>query len=139
MVKQGQDRSDKYAAKFDPTIIQSRYTKTQAIAIAGQVTMQKALAEKNASVRALLNAAGVFPILTVAYQAFSNKLFGICNRFAGLTTTPSLSPTATAQATAELVKFMTYMGNDAAAYDIFADIWALYASMLGAAPCPIVA
>jgi hypothetical protein len=133
MVKQGTDRSAKYDAKFDATVIQARYTATSAIAKAGQVIMQQLLATKNGNVRSILNEAGVFPIQTVQYQAFSNKLFGICNRFAGLTTTPTLSNTAIAQANAEYIKWKAY-GSVAA---ILQDIWTLYADMIGSAPSPL--
>lgn len=133
MVKQGTDRSAKYDAKFDATVIQARYTATAAIAKAAQVTMQQLLATKNGNVRAILNEAGVFPIQTVQYQAFSNKLFGICNRFAGLTTTPSLSNTAIAQANAEYIKWKAYGSTPA----VLQDIWALYADMIGSAPSPL--
>jgi len=133
MVKTGTERSDKYGAKFDATVVQARYTATAEMAKAKQVAMQQALAQKNGNVRAILNEAGVFPIVTIQYQAFSNKLFGICNRFAGLMTTPSLSNTAIAQANAEYVKWKAY-GSTAA---VLQDIWALYSDMIGSAPSPL--
>jgi len=133
MTKSGTDRSAKYDAKFDPTVIQARYTATSTIAKAKQVIMQAALADKNSGVRTILNAAGIFPIQTVQYQAFSNKLFGICNKFAGLTDTPHLSLSAQAQANAEYVKWKAYLSTPA----ILQSIWSLYATMLGDAPSPL--
>jgi hypothetical protein len=132
MVKSGSDRSDKYGQKFDPAVVQLRYTATMESSKAKQVAMQQALALKNGSVRAILNQEGVFPIQTVQYQAFGNKLFGICNKFAGLMTTPTLSNTATTQAEVERTKWLSY-GSEKTILD---SIWALYADMLGACPSP---
>jgi hypothetical protein len=133
MVKQGSDRSAKYDAKFDATVIATRYTATAAIAKAAQATMQQLLATKNGNVRAILNEAGIYPILTVQYQAFCNKLFGICNRLAGLTTTPVLSPSATLQANVAIATFKKYGADE----DVLKSIWTLYVDMLGAAPSPV--
>lgn len=133
MTKTGSDRSAKYDAKFDATVIQARYTATSTIAKASQAIMQQLLATKNGNVRAILNAAGIYPIQTVQYQAFCNKLFGVCNRFAGLTTTPILSPTAIAQAQCDYVTFKAYGASPA----VLRSIWALYADMIGSAPSPI--
>jgi hypothetical protein len=133
MVKQGTDRSAKYDAKFDPTVIQARYTATSEIAKAKQLTMQQLLATKNGNVRSILNEAGIFPIQTVQYQAFGNKLFGVCNRFAGLTTTPTLSNTARAQAQTDYVTWKAY----GASPTVLQAIWALYADMIGSAPSPL--
>jgi hypothetical protein len=95
--------------------------------------MQAALADKNASVRSILNEAGIFPIQTVQYQAFNNKLFGICNKFAGMMTSPTLSLSAQNQANAEYVKWKVYLSTPA----VLQSIWALYATMLGDAPSPL--
>lgn len=133
MTKTGQDRSDKYAAKFDPTVIQARYTATSTIAKAAQVSMQQLLATKNGNVRSILNALGVLPIQTIQYQAFSNRLFGICNRFASITTTPTLSATATAAARLDLAKWLSYGSSPTP----LRSIWNLYADMLGTCPSPM--
>lgn len=133
MVKTGSDRSDKYGQKFDAEVVRARYAATMDSSKAKQVIMQAALALKNGLVRGILNEAGVYPILTVQYQAFNNQLFGICNKFAGMMTTPTLSATATLQATISIAKFKKYGGTD----QVLKDIWALYATMLGAAPSPI--
>ena len=132
MTKTGAERSDKYSAKFDATVIGARYTATADIAKAKQVAMQAALATINSGVRSILNEAGIFPIMTMQYQAFANKLFGVCNRFAGMMTVHVLSNTAIAQATAERVKWKAY-GSTTAVLD---SIWDLFSDMLGTCPSP---
>jgi hypothetical protein len=133
MVKSGTDRSDKYGQKFDAEVVRARYAATMDSSKAKQVIMQAALATKNGLVREILNAAGIFPIQTVQYQAFNNKLFGICNKFAGLMDTPHESPSAIAQANAEYVKWKAYTSTPA----VLQSIWSLYATMLGDAPSPL--
>jgi hypothetical protein len=133
MVKSGTDRSTKYGEKYDAEVVRARYTATLESSKAKQIIMQQALADKNALVRTILNEAGVFPIQTVQYQAFNNKLFGICNKFAGMMGTPALSNTAIAQAQAEYDKWKTYGSTDT----VLQSIWALYASMIGDAPSPV--
>lgn len=133
MTKSGTDRSDKYSAKFDAEVARARYTATASAAKAKQVIMQGLLADKNSHVRDILNAAGILPIQTIQYQAFSNKLFGICNKFAGLTTAPHISLSAIAQANAEYIKWKAYSSTPA----VLQSIWALYATMLGDAPSPL--
>jgi len=133
MTKSGTDRSDKYAAKFDPSAVQLRYTATAELAKAKQVIMQQFLADKNAAVRAVLNEAGILPIDTVKYQSFNNKLFAICNKFAGLTTSQTLSATATAQAS---IVAETWKTGYSATVEVLKSIWNLYSAMLGTAPSP---
>jgi len=133
MTKTGTDRSDKYGQKFDAEVVRARYAATMDSSKAKQVIMQAALADKNAHVRTILNEAGIFPIQTVQYQAFSNKLFGICNKFAGMMTAPALSNSAIAQANAEYIKWKAYTSTPA----VLQSIWALYATMLGDAPSPL--
>lgn len=125
MVKSGSDRSDKYSAKYDAEVVRTRYTATMASAKAKQASMQEQLAVKNQAVRAILDDAGVYPILTMQYQAFSNKLFGICRKFA--------STTAINVATLEATKFKAYGGTE----KVLQDIWNLYSDVLGSAPSPI--
>jgi hypothetical protein len=119
-------RSDKYTAKFDPTVIQSRYTATKAMAIAKSAVHQDAMAIKATAVQAILNEAGIIPIERMAYQAFSNKLYGICNKFGGAT--------AIAQAKLELERWVTGYSKDV---NVCKSIWAIYSAVLGTAPSPI--
>ena len=132
MTKSGAERSDKYSAKFDATVIGARYTATSEIAKTKQIAMQGALATINSGVRSILNEAGTFPIQTVQYQAFANKLFGICNKFAGMMGVHTLSNTAIAQATLERTKWLAY-GSLKANLD---NIWDLFSDMLGTCPSP---
>jgi hypothetical protein len=132
MTKTGAERSDKYSAKFDATVIGARYTATAEIAKAKQVAMQAALATINSGVRSILNEEGVFPIQTVQYQAFANKLFGICNKFAGMMTVHVLSNTAIAQAETEYTKWKAYGSTST----VLQAIWDLFSDMLGTAPSP---
>jgi len=125
MVKTGTERSDKYTAKYDAEVVRARYAATAAAAKTAQVTMQEQLAIKNAGVRTILDGEGIYPIQTMQYQAFSNKLFGICRKFT--------SVTARNVALIEISKFKDYGALDAP----LKLIWELYASVLGAAPSPI--
>jgi len=129
MVKTGTDRSDKYTAKFDPEVIRTRYTATRDIANAKQVDMQGKLAIKNAAVRGFLNEAGILPIRSVEYQAFSNKLFGIVHKLGSGT----INPAAIAVAQLQYVVWKGY-GSTAT---VLQSIWGLYADTLGDAPSPL--
>lgn len=83
MVKEGSDRSDKYAAKYDAEVVRSRYTATAASAKAKQVTQQLNLSQVAKDVRAALNSRGIPALFTIPYMAFGNKLYAICRKFGG--------------------------------------------------------
>jgi hypothetical protein len=134
MVKSGTDRSDKYGQKFDAEVVRARYAATADSSKAKQLVMQGLLASRNAEVREILNVAGIMPIQTVQYQAFGNKLFGICKKFAGLVDNPHLSASAIAQAYAEYTKWVAYQSEPS----VLESIWAKYSTMLGDAPSPLI-
>jgi hypothetical protein len=83
MVKEGADRSDKYAAKFDPEVVRSRYTATATSAKAKQVTQQLNLSQVAKDVRNALNTHGIAAMFTIPYMAFGNKLYAIVRKFGG--------------------------------------------------------
>jgi hypothetical protein len=83
MVKTGTQRSDKYNAKFDATVIGARYTATRDIAVAGQLDQQGKLALVADAVRTALNDAGIPAMFTMPYMAFGNKLYAIARKFGG--------------------------------------------------------
>jgi hypothetical protein len=136
MVKSSTDRTDKYNAKFDATVVGARYTATATLAKAKSGLMQAALQGVNSSVRAHLTEAGILPIETVKYQAFGNKLFSICQKFAGYMTTKFLSATAIAQAEIEAAKWNTGYSADV---NVLAAIWNDFSDCLGSAPSPFPA
>jgi hypothetical protein len=133
IVKSVADRQDKYAAKFDATVIASRYTATATLAKAKAALMQSALQGVNSSVRAFLSAAGILPIQTVLYQSYGMKLFGICVKFGNYMGVHSIDPTARAQAIIQTKVWTTgYSGSP----PVLASIWSTFADILGAAPSP---
>lgn len=133
MVKTGAERSTKYGEKFDAEVVRLRFTAVADSSKAKQVALQEQLAVKSAAVRSILNTAGIYAVMSVLYHSFNNRLFAICRKFAGLGGTPTLSATATAEATIDIAKWKDYGGTDV----ILQDIWTLYADMLGSAPSPV--
>jgi hypothetical protein len=140
MVKTGTERSDKYGQKYDPEVVRSRYTATSDSAKAKQVVRQELMAGYNAEVRNILNTKGIYPILTIPFQAFGNKLVGICRKFANLDTTPTSSLTARNVALLEFDKFVTYLGGEVEAnltnVQALMEVWDLFGTMIGESPSP---
>jgi hypothetical protein len=130
MVKQGSDRSDKYAAKFDPTVIQARYTATSTAAKAAQVTQQQNLSVVAQQVRTALNAHSVPAIFTVPYMAFGNKLYAIVRKFG--------SATFLQVARDEAWKAICQWYGLGCLPSPLQDIWNNNATVLGTAPSPIM-
>jgi hypothetical protein len=133
MVKSGTERSEKYDAKFDAEVVRSRYTATATLAKARQDLKGQLLAAKAAAVRNIMNQYGIYPIDSVKYHAYSNKLAAICFRMAGFATEPTFSDSARAQALLQATVFKAYGLNANVQYLI----WGEYATMLGEAPSPI--
>jgi hypothetical protein len=145
MVKSGDETTAKYAAKFDPTVVSARYTAGKDAAIVAQAVHGKAMAIKALAVRGLLNTAGVLPMRSMNFIGFSNKLYGICNKFTGAS--------AIGQATIAALEWMQKMGMAlvagvptipaVVAPQIYTDavvlgqVWSLYSSVLGAVPSPL--
>lgn len=129
MVKQGTDRSDKYAAKFDATVVQARYTATAVAAKAAQVTQQQNLFLVAQDVRTALNTAKIPALFTVPYMAFGNKLYAICRKFGSAT----LTPVARDEAWKAICQWYTL----GCLPSPLMDIWNTHATVLGAAPSPI--
>jgi hypothetical protein len=136
LVKSSTDRTDKYAAKYDATVIQNRYTATAVLAKAKAALMQAALQGINSSVRGILSAAGILPINTVLYQAFGMKLFGICVKFGNYMGVHSLDASARAQA---LISVHTFVVGYSGSPPVLASIWNTFSDILGAAPSPFTA
>lgn len=125
MTKDGQLRANKYAAKYDPTVVGQRYTATKDAAVLAAGGHQIAMGELAGHVRDFLNTAGVPPIQTVIYLSYANKLYGICNKFKELT---AINEATVAQQKA---------CDNGADPVVTAQIWGLFAT-LGEAPSPIV-
>jgi hypothetical protein len=133
MVKSPSERSDKYNAKFDAEVVRSRYTAVSTLAKEKALAHQTAMANIAASVRATLNAAGEYPITTVFYQSFANKLYGLCSKFAGYPGTPTESDAAKAVALLEIARWKDMGAKD----EILQDIWNIFSDCLGSAPSPV--
>jgi hypothetical protein len=133
MVKSPEDRQKKYAAKFDAEVVRSRYSATADLAKAGQTAASNAMAAIASAVRAILNDAGEYPIVTSMYMSFANKLYGICRKFAGYPDAKTLSTTATNTALLEISKWKDMGAKD----QILKDIWNIFAACLGSPPSPI--
>jgi hypothetical protein len=130
MVKSGSERSDKYGAKFDATVIQARYTATAVAAKAAQVTQQQNLAGVAQQVRTALNVWKVPAIFTVPYMAFGNKLYAICRKFGSAT----FLQAARDEAWIAICHWYTI----GCLPSPLKDIWTNNATILGAAPSPII-
>jgi hypothetical protein len=128
-MKEGIDRSKKYAAKFDATVIQARYTATAQMAKDGQALQQVNLAQVAKDVRAALNAAEVPAMFTIPYMAFGNKLYAICKKF------NTALPCAVARE--EAWKAICQWYTLGCFPSPLQDIWNTHATILGAAPSPI--
>jgi hypothetical protein len=128
MVKQGSDRSDKYGAKFDATVIQTRYTATSAIAKAAQVTQQQNLATVAQVVRNSLNQRNVPAMFTMPYMAYGNKLYAITRKFGGV----AVLQVARDEAYRAMCQWYTL----GCLPSPLQDIWNHFSTQLGAAPSP---
>jgi hypothetical protein len=133
LVKSSTDRTDKYAAKYDATVIQNRYTATAVLAKAKAALMQSALQGVNSSVRAFLSAGAILPIMSVLYQSYGMKLFGICVKFGNYMGVHSIDPTARAQA---IIQSKVWSTGYSASPPVLASIWSMFADILGTAPSP---
>jgi len=133
MVKSLEDRQKKYAAKFDAEVVRSRYSATADLAKAGQAAASNAMAAIASAVRAILNDAGEYPIVTSLYMSFANKLYGICRKFAGYPDNKTLSTAAINTALLEISKWKQ-MGAKA---EILQSIWNIFAECIGSPPSPI--
>ena len=133
MVKSAEDRQKKYAAKFDAEVVRNRYSATADLAKAGQTAASNAMANIASAVRAILNDAGEYPIVTSLYMSFANKLYGICRKFAGYPDAKTLSVAATNTALLEITKWKAMGAKD----EILQSIWNIFAECLGSPPSPI--
>ena len=123
MVKTGEDRSKKYAAKFDAEVVRSRFAATSDIAKTAQMTRQQQLADLAADVRNILNAEGIPPIFTASFLSFANKLYGIVNKFAG--------NAAIVAANLEYNKWATMTSPIDPDHSVLKAVWNLFADVLG--------
>ena len=128
MVKSGTDRAAKYAAKYDPTVVSTRYTATKDMAVAAQNVHQAALGTLAGQVRGIMNSAGVAPINSVRFIAYGNKLYGIANKFQGVT--------GTSEATAASIAWVAKIAATKFDKAVMIQIWNLFSSQFGNAPSP---
>lgn len=145
MVKPTQVAADKYAAKYDPTVVSARMTANKAAATLLQASHANALQVKALAVRGILNTAGVMPLRSVQFIGFSNKLYGICNKFSGATAVGKA--TNVAYAWLQDMGYLPVAGvftvippvapqiyND---FVILGQVWSLYTATLGSVPSPL--
>jgi hypothetical protein len=123
------DWKAKYLAKFDPTVIGARATAMAALAVTKANVHITAMSANAATLRGLLNTAGVLPMDSVKYISFSNKLYSLCVKSGGA----GASLTATNQATLEGARWNTDYGADPI---VLKQIWNMYQAVLGTAPSP---
>ena len=128
MVKTGTQRSDKYTAKYDPTVVSARYTATKDAAVASVVSHSAALSLLALAVRGYMNGAGVLPINSVRFIGFGNKLYGLTQKIGG----------AAAAAQAELMAkaWVDMIAATAPDKIILTEIWNYFSSVLGDCPSP---
>ena len=127
-MKNGQDIADKYASKYDPTVVSQRYTNGKTAACAAMAEHAIAQADIAASVRGILNTAGVPLINTVRFSGYASKLYSLTNKCSGLTATNE----AVNISSGWVDKIVASAGDKV----VMQAIWNLFSSDLGAAPSP---
>lgn len=85
MVRDAASRSTKYAAKNDPDAIRIRFANLKDSMDKAQESKQAEIALLQQDVRDILDSAGIAAIMSVPYQAVAMKLYGLSNKFKGLT------------------------------------------------------
>jgi hypothetical protein len=85
LVKDATTRTTKYQAKNDADAVRIRFTNLKASMDTNVQSKQAEIADIQASVRDVLDSAGIAAILSVPYQAVGMKLYGLSNRFGGVT------------------------------------------------------
>lgn len=128
MVQSGADRAAKAAAKNDPTVIGSRATSVKSIADSKAAVHQNAMGTLAEDVRGVLNAAGVKPINSVKFIGYANKLYGLTNKFSGLT--------ATNEAVEISDAWVTKIDATVPDKEVMKQIWNLFSAYIGTAPSP---
>jgi len=91
------ERIAKYKSKFDPTVVGSRFTAVKEIAESKVEVKQAELASVRDDVRTILNEHDIPPLYSGPFQAFANRLYGLTQSGASLT---SLQPIAESEAQA---------------------------------------
>jgi hypothetical protein len=71
------ERIEKFKAKYSPTVVSERYTKTADLASRKVEVRQTELATIRDDVRQILNQDKISPLMSGPYQAFANKLYGL--------------------------------------------------------------
>jgi hypothetical protein len=71
------ERIEKFKAKFSPTVVSERFTKTADLTSRKVEVRQTELATIRDDVRQILNQDGIAPLMSGPYQAFANKLYGL--------------------------------------------------------------
>lgn len=73
------ERIAKYKAKFDASVVGTRYTATKTLAESKQEVRQAELAQLRTDIRTILNENGISPLFTTPYLSFAMKLYGLQN------------------------------------------------------------
>lgn len=131
MVSSGQDRADKYASKFDPTVVSSRYTAGKDAATRKAQEHQIAMGTLATQVRGILDAAGVAPINSIRFIGYANKLYSISLKFGGVTGKNEAIEASTA--------WITKIAATTADKTVLSQIWNLFSDSFGQAPSPFPA
>jgi len=128
MVKSGTDRAAKYAAKNDATVLSARATAGKTMTDASASVHQNAMGDLALSVRGIMNTAGIKPINSVRFIGYANKLYGLTNKFSGLT--------ATNQAVEVTTSWISNIDASVPDKHVLSQIWNLFSADLGTAPSP---
>lgn len=131
MVKTGEDRAAKYAAKNDATVLSARATAGKTLTDASAAVHQQAMGTLAGQVRGILNAAGIAPINSVRFLGYANKLYGLTRKFSGVTGTNEAIAVSTA--------WITKITASVADKEVLMQIWNLFSDFIGAAPSPFPA
>lgn len=85
LVKGATERNAKYAGKNDADATRIRFANLKTSMDTNAASKQAEIADIQGQVRDILDSAGIAAILSVPYQAVGMKLYGLSNRFGGVT------------------------------------------------------
>ncbi len=71
------ERIQKYKAKYDPTVVGSRFAALKELAGTKVEVAQSELTQIKNDIRVILNDHGISTLFTVPYLSFANRLYGL--------------------------------------------------------------
>lgn len=131
MVKDGQARADKYAAKNDATVISSRATAGKTLTDAAASVHQIAMGSLADFIRGILNTAGIPLINSVRFLGYANKLYGLSLKASGAT--------GVLECTAVSKAWVAKITATAPEKVVLGQIWNHFSANFGTVPSPFPA